>query len=194
MVVEFESKIIAIGGSAGMFVVLKEILPALPVAFPWPVVVVRHITPGAGDSIARYFEELCSLPVVEIEDKIPIQGGTIYFAPANYHLLIEEDFSFALSVDEKVNYTRPSIDVFFESVAETYRNRAVGVLLSGANADGAKGLREIKRNEGIAIVQSIESAEAPFMPGSAIEMLDPDYILEPKEMAEKLRELGNEHR
>ncbi|HKY05712.1 MAG TPA: chemotaxis protein CheB, partial [Blastocatellia bacterium] len=117
-----------------------------------------------------------SLPVVEVEDKQPIFPGKIYMAPANYHLLVEEGH-FALSTEGPVQFARPSIDVLFESAADTYRNRVVAVLLSGSNSDGAQGMARVKENGGLAVVQDPATAESRVMPDAAIAATEVDWIL-----------------
>ena len=117
------------------------------------------------------------LQVKQAEEKESIQGGTVYIAPPNYHLLIEDDHTFSLSVDNAVNYARPSIDVLFESAADVYGSDLIGVILTGNNDDGSQGLKKIKRNGGLTIVQTPESAEADGMPQAALEAVIPEYML-----------------
>jgi two-component system chemotaxis response regulator CheB len=163
--------IVAIGCSAGGVEALIRILPTLPSDFPHSVVVVIHLAPDRDALLPRLFEPRCALAVKEAEDKESIVPGTIYFAPPGYHLQVEPDRSFSLSVDEPVLYSRPSIDVTFETVARAYGPRALGVVLTGASADGAQGLRAIVECGGTAIVQDPASAEQPAMPNAALESL-----------------------
>jgi len=169
---------IVIGASAGGFVALAEILPRLPTALPQAVVVVQHLHPAGGEYMVEFLSQHCLLPVKEAEDKEPIKPGVIYVAAAQYHLLIERDRSFALSVDDKVNYSRPSIDVLFETAAAAYGPRLIGVVLTGANADGAAGLASIKARGGLTIVQDPATAEVSFMPQAAIAGTTVDHILD----------------
>lgn len=169
---------IVIGASAGGFAALTAILPRLSAALPQAVVVVQHLHPEGGEYMVEFLSQHCALPVKEAEDKEPILSGVIYVATAQYHLLIERDRSFSLSVDDKVNYSRPSIDVLFESAATTYGPRLIGVVLTGANADGAAGLAAIKAGGGLTIVQDPATAEVSFMPQAALAGSTVDYILD----------------
>ena len=132
--------------------------------------VVVHVPPDKRSVLPELFQAKCRLPVREAEDKEPISGGTIYFAPPDYHLLVEVDKSLSLSSDEPVLFSRPSIDVLFESAADAYGAALIGIVLTGANQDGAKGMRAVVEAGGIALVQSPESAFASAMPEAAIEM------------------------
>jgi len=170
--------IIVFGSSAGGYSALAEVLPQLPVDLPQAVVVAQHLHPGSGEYMVEYLSRRCRMPVREPEDKEPVLPGVIAVAAAQYHLLIERDRTFAFSVDDKVNFSRPSIDVLFESVAAVYGPRAVGVVLTGANADGAAGLRAIKAAGGLAVVQDPASAETPFMPRSALAATAVDHVLD----------------
>ncbi len=169
---------IVIGASAGGFAALTEILPRLPAALPQAVVVVQHLHPEGGEYMVESLRQHCVLPVKEAEDKESVLPGVIYVAVAQYHLLIERDRSFSLSVDDKVNYARPSIDVLFESAAVTYGPKLIGVVLSGANADGAAGLAAIKARGGLAIVQDPATAEVSFMPQAALNGTTVDHVLD----------------
>jgi len=169
---------IVIGASAGGFAALSEILPRLSKALPQAVVVVQHLHPDGGEYMVEFLSQHCPLPVKEAEDKEPVKPGVIYVAAARYHLLIERDRSFSLSIDDKVNYSRPSIDVLFESAAQTYGPKLIGVVLTGANADGAVGLATIKARGGLTIVQDPATAEVSFMPQAAIDGSQVDYVLD----------------
>ncbi|MCG8636345.1 MAG: chemotaxis protein CheB [Desulfobacterales bacterium] len=160
---------IVMGVSAGGLAALKAILPGLSGQMDQPVIIVQHMSPDSDDFLVQYFDKLCSLRVKEAEDKLPIKSGTIYFAPANYHLLVEEDRSFALSTTERVQYSRPAIDVLFETAAEVYQDGLIGVLLTGANTDGTEGIRAIRAHGGYALAQSPETCEAATMTRSAID-------------------------
>lgn len=167
---------IVIGGSAGAMKALTSLLPYFPKAYPLPVIVVLHLHPRQDRYFLEHFNKLCVLNIKEADEKENIQEGYVYFAPPNYHLLIENDKTFSLSNDEKVNYCRPSIDVFFESAANVYGSRLAAILLTGANNDGAEGLRLIKEKGGLVIVQDPQSAESPYMPEAALQIVKPDFV------------------
>jgi len=179
---------IVIGASAGGFSALGELLPQLPAGLPQAVVVVQHLHPRGGEYLVEYLNSHCAMPVKEAEDKEPILPGVIYVAPAQYHLLIEQDRIFSLSVDDKVNYSRPSIDILFSSAAAAYGPCLIGIILTGANADGACGLALIKERGGLTIVQEPKTAETPLMPQAAINQTGgPNHILPLAEIAGLLR-------
>lgn len=162
-------KAVVMGASAGAVQALLAVLPALPPSFPLPVLVVVHVPPDRDNVLVPLLQAKCRLAVKEAEDKEPIVGGVVYFAPSDYHLLVETDGCVALSTDEPVNYSRPSIDVLFESAADAYGPGVVGVVLSGANHDGAAGLRAVLDAGGSAIVQDPAEAYARAMPDAALE-------------------------
>ncbi len=168
---------IVMGGSTGSLEALSVLLPALPVRALIPVAIVVHLPPQRPSRLAAVLGAWTALPVREAEDKEPIAGGTVYVAPPNYHLLVEGTRTFALSADEAVNFSRPAIDVLFESAADAYREGLVGVVLSGGNADGARGLATVKRRGGTAIVQDPAGAPAPEMPRAAAQAAAPDHTL-----------------
>jgi two-component system chemotaxis response regulator CheB len=182
-------RLIVIGGSAGATGALTKLLPVFPAAYPLPIVVVQHLHPLQDRSFIEHFAGQCNLTVKEAGDKGVIKAGHIYFAPPNYHLLIEEDKSFSLSIDEKVNYTRPSIDVLFASAADAYGSRLIGVILTGANHDGAQGLRLIKSRGGLTIVQDPSTAESAYMPRAALEVTAVDYMLSLPDIGRLLLEM-----
>lgn len=162
---------VVIGASAGALEALSAILPALPAQFGLPVMVVVHVPPDRHSLMAELFQAKCRVRVLEPEDKEPIRGGTVYFAPADYHLLVETTESLSLSSDEPVLFSRPSIDVLFESAADAYGPALIAIVLTGANEDGAKGLRAVAEAGGVAIVQSPEHAFASAMPEAAIRLV-----------------------
>ena len=159
---------IVIGASAGGLNALQEILAPLPADFALPLLVVQHRLPAPDDFLAFSLNESCQLTVKEADEKEPIKPGFVYVAPANYHLLIERDRTLSLSVDAKVCYSRPSIDVLFETAAEVYRSGLVGIVLTGASDDGTAGMKEIKGKGGLTIAQDPATAEYAVMPRSAI--------------------------
>ncbi|HET9931240.1 MAG TPA: chemotaxis protein CheB, partial [Polyangiaceae bacterium] len=172
-----EPKAIVIGGSAGALDALTNILPALPADFALPIALVLHLLPGKPSQLASVLSLHTRLSVRETDDKQPFTPGTIYVAPPNYHLLLEKTGCLSLSVEDPVLFSRPSIDVLFESAAEAYGPSAVGVLLSGANEDGAAGLRGIAAAGGITIVQHPDTATARAMPEAALQLFKPHHVL-----------------
>lgn len=183
-------KAIVAGASFGGMNALRKMLSMLPEGFNLPVAVVLHI---GSNNISSYLSQLNNnLPVKvkEAEEKEEIKPGQVYFAPANYHLQIEKNKTFSLSTDEKVNYSRPSIDVLFETAAWAYKNELLGIVLTGSNSDGARGLEIIKKYGGTTIVQNPENAQASPMPESAIRRCTPDYILDLEDIAQKIIELN----
>ncbi len=177
-------KAVVIGTSAGGLTALAGLLPVLPADFPLPVIIVLHLHKDQRMEfmIGRYNEQ-CALTVKTADEKEIIQPGYIYFAPPDYHLLVEQDRTFSLSVDEKVNYSRPSIDVLFESAVDVYCPALIGMVFTGASSDGAKGLKAIKQNGGMAIIQNPNDAESSYMPQAAVKAVgNADYILPLKEI------------
>lgn len=168
---------ITIGVSAGGFNALKKILPELPASFSIPIAIVQHIEEKSDAYLPEYLNDVSAITVKEAEDKEEIRPGIAYLAPAGYHLLIEPDRSFSLSVDEKVNYCRPAIDLLFESAADVFGKNLIGIVLTGANADGARGLKIIKESGGLTIVENPRTAESPYMPQSAIDRTPVDHIV-----------------
>ena len=159
--------IVVIGTSWGGLAALRTIITGLPPHFDIPTVVVQHRHRDSDTMLARFLQEHTRLRVCELEDKQVIEPGRVFIAPANYHLLVESGH-FALSVEAPVRYSRPSIDVAMTSAADAYRHHAVGVVLTGANGDGAEGLRRIADAGGMAVVQDPASAEVPTMPQAAL--------------------------
>ncbi len=178
------------GCSAGGLEILRVILPELRAELPWPVIVVSHTTADSGGLLADLLSRYCRLAVIDAQDKAPIMPGVIYIAPAGYHLLVEKDKTFALSVDAKVCNVRPSIDVLFESAAEAFAGRLIGVLLTGANEDGCQGMAVIKAEGGLTIAQSPETAFAEVMPRSAITAGVVDLVLAPDAILAQLLRLA----
>ncbi|OAN62311.1 chemotaxis protein CheB [Sphingomonas sp. TDK1] len=160
--------LIVIGASAGGVQALLTLLPALPADFRRAVLIVVHVPPDHDHGLVTLFQARCRMQVCEAEDKQMPEPGTIYFAPANYHLLVEADGSMALSADEPVNHSRPAIDLLMESAADALRSRLIAVLLTGANQDGAEGLRAVARAGGIAIVEDPDTAQVRTMPAAGL--------------------------
>ncbi len=168
---------VIIGGSWGGIEAVGAILEKLPVDFPLPIVVVLHQHRKSGNHIPEIFERKCPLKVKEADEKEILERGTVYIAPANYHLLVEPDRSLSFSVTEPVHYSRPSIDVGFISAAEAYRDALIGILLTGANQDGADGVAEIKRLGGLAIIEDPDTAKVAIMPQAALARTQVDQVL-----------------
>jgi two-component system chemotaxis response regulator CheB len=166
-----------IGGSAGSIEILLKIFPSLLPSLSFPIIVVLHRKYSIDSSLQDLIAHKTSIPVKEIEDKDPIFPGTIYLAPADYHLLIEKDRQFSLDSSEKINFSRPSLDVAFESASEVYGSALTALLLSGANSDGTAGLIAIKNSGGTIIAQNPETAPVPYMPQYAIQNSPIDFIL-----------------
>lgn len=180
-------KAIVIGVSVGGMQTLSTILPELPKEFSLPIIVVQHIREGFKGGLSELLNRKSNMPVKEADEKELIRPGIVYLAPAGYHLLIEEDGTFALSIDPRVNYARPSIDVLFESAAYVYEHGLIGVILTGANSDGSQGLKKIKQYGGLTIVQDPVTAIADCMPLMAIEATEVDYVLRLEDIGPFLR-------
>lgn len=159
-------QIVVVGTSWGGLSALRELVGGLPADLRIPVVLVQHRHRQSDHLLSLLLQERTQLNVCEVEDKAPIEPGSIYVAPADYHLLIDAGF-FALSTDAPVRYSRPSIDVTFYSAADTYGAGTVGVVLTGANSDGSRGLRRIYDRGGLALIQDPATAESPTMPAAA---------------------------
>jgi two-component system chemotaxis response regulator CheB len=181
---------VVIGASAGGFEALFAVLKGLPASYPMPLVAVLHLPETHDSRLAELFGHRLSLQVREARDKETLEAGVLYFAPSGYHLSIETDRSFSLSCEERVSYARPSIDVLFASAADAFGKSLAGVLLTGANYDGAAGLAGIRIAGGLTVVQDPSSAEVATMPEAAIRRMTPDLILPLAEIHSLLRKLG----
>ncbi|MNJ51760.1 Chemotaxis response regulator protein-glutamate methylesterase [compost metagenome] len=168
---------ITVGASAGGVSALLSLFHALPVDFLIPIVCVLHVPDNRHSQLAHVFKRRLGRPVCEAQDKQAVAPGMIYFAGPGYHLSVELDRSFSLSQEERVHFSRPSIDILFESAADAYGPALVGVLLTGANEDGARGLACIKQAGGHTLVQDPREAHIATMPSAAIALQRPDYIL-----------------
>jgi two-component system chemotaxis response regulator CheB len=188
---EVKPAAVAIGGSAGAVGALLEILPRLPPRFAAPVFVVLHVPRDRKSLLAEIFGAACPLRVKEAEDKETITPSVVYVAPPDYHLLVEPNGQLSLSVAEPVQYSRPAIDVLFDSAADAYREKLVGIILTGANADGAAGLAAVARAGGLAIVQDRGSAQASAMPAAALQACPQARELTLPEIAECLCAIGS---
>ena len=184
-----EIKLVVIGGSAGSLEVLLKILPALNLGFSIPVVIVLHRKNTSDSVLAELLQSKIALPVHEVEEKEKIEAGTVYIAPADYHLLFEEDGTFSLDYSEKVHYSRPGIDVSFESAAGVYGSSLLAILLSGASSDGADGFGIVMEKGGVTIAQDPDTAEVSYMPAAAIAKHNVSYVLNVEEITAFLNAL-----
>ena len=179
------------GTSAGGTEALLQIFAELDSDFTLPIVVVQHLHPLQDEATIVKFHENCRIAIKEAEEKESISAGQVYIAPPNYHLLIEDDFSISISIDAKVNFSRPSIDVLFESAANVYGKYLIGIILTGANKDGATGIKMISALGGMTIVQDPNSAAAQAMPLAAIDAIKVDHILSPDKIGQLLNQINN---
>jgi two-component system chemotaxis response regulator CheB len=182
-------EVIVIGVSAGGLHALAQIIPALPKGYPLAVVIVQHRLNDHNDFLAQYLNNLSELEVKEPQALESILPSHIYVAPAGYHLLIERNKTFSLSVDPPICYSIPSIDVLFQSAALCYQTKLIGLILTGANSDGADGIKAIKEYGGFTIVQEPSTAEVDFMPKAAINNTDVDHIIPLKQIGIFLKQL-----
>ena len=183
---------VVIGASAGGVEALCALLPALPADTRAAVFVVIHLPRERPSRLAAIFQARCELPVREAQDKEPVTSGTVYVAPPDYHLLVDEGPRIALSTDEPVNFSRPAIDVLFESAADAYRERLLAVVLTGANHDGAAGLAAVQRRGGFAVVQDPENAEVALMPAAALQSSPTSLVFSLADIGRLLATLGGE--
>ena len=183
-------RVIVIGASAGGGEVLEKILSGLPADYAVPILIVQHLHPDVGEDFARSLGRKTRLPVVSPCDKQKIEPGKVYVAPANYHMLIERTGHVALSVAEKVKWSRPSIDVLFESAAYAWEEKVIAVLLTGANDDGVEGMRTVKAFGGLTIAQEPATAEHPVMPQAAIDAKVAEKVLTPGDISAFLAAIG----
>jgi two-component system, chemotaxis family, protein-glutamate methylesterase/glutaminase len=180
-------ELIVIGGSAGAIEVLRDVLAQLTEKFSCAVAIVIHLPPEGPIVLHQIFSGPGTPPMKVAEDKEPIAPGTIYFAPPDYHLLVERGGTFALSLDERIHYSRPAVDALFESAADAYGERLMGIVLSGANADGAAGLKAVAAAGGLAVVQALETAEMSTMPAAALRAVPESVELGIPALAELMR-------
>ena len=185
-----EINLLVIGGSAGSLEVTLKILSGLTLSLNFAVVIVLHRKATHDTSLTDLMANQTMLTVKEAEEKEDIKPGMVYLAPANYHLLIEMDHTFSIDSSEKVLYSRPSIDVTFQTAAEVYGSSLAALVLSGANADGSQGLKAIAKVGGLTIVQDPASAEVNYMPEAAIAATPVDYVLEAKDLTDFINSLS----
>jgi two-component system chemotaxis response regulator CheB len=184
-----EFKVVVIGGSAGSLQVIMQILPQLPSSICFSIVIILHRKNTEDTTLEELIALKANAIVKEVEDKVVLEAGFIYVAPAGYHLLFEKNYTISLDISEKINFSIPSIDVSFQSAAEVFKENVVGILLSGANSDGTAGLLLIKEQGGTTIVQDPSTAEIDFMPKNAIKNAEPDQILSIEAIACFLKKL-----
>ena len=183
---------VVLGGSAGAVEALAELLPSVHEGTKLSVVVVVHLPPGRPNLLPAIFRNKLAVPVKEASDKEPVGEGTVWFAPPDYHLLVERDRHFSLSIDAPVNFSRPSIDVLFESAADAYGARLLAVVLTGANDDCAAGARAVRDAGGVVVVQDPSVAEASRMPQAAIARADPQAVASLRDIAALIHRVTGE--
>jgi len=182
--------VVGIGSSWGGLAAMSKLLGGLPRDFSVPIVVVQHRSSDSDRLLADLIQDATDLTVSEADDKEPLTAGTVHIAPANYHVLVEDGF-LSLSLDAPVRFSRPSIDVMLTSAADTYGSEAIGVVLTGANEDGARGLADIVRRGGCALVQDPRTAEIAIMPSAAVKAVPSAQVLPLEALAPRLIELSH---
>ncbi|MFD1122703.1 chemotaxis protein CheB [Methylophilus flavus] len=186
-------KAIVVGASAGGIEAMMQLFSPLPPDYPLSIISVIHMPDNHDSHLAEVFQQWTRIKVEDAEDKAAIQKGRLYFAPAGYHLLIEQDATFSLSCEMPVNYSRPSIDLMMQTAAQAYGSGLLGILLTGANLDGAMGMKSIKQHGGVTIVQAPLEAKSGTMPKEAIKLQTPDLIQGLTEIKNVLLRLGDIH-
>ncbi len=184
--------IVTVGTSWGGLSAMIKLLGGLPEEFPIPIVVVQHRSKDSDKLLAQLLQDATALTVCEIEDKDALSAGTVHVAPANYHTLIEPGY-LSLTTDEPVRFSRPSIDVTFSSAADTYRSATIGVILTGANEDGSRGLAHIVKRGGRGLVQDPKTAEIPIMPDAAIKAVPSAEVIPLNDLAPRLLQLSRDN-
>lgn len=182
-------KAVVMGLSSGGMDAMKAIFLALPKDYNIPIIIVQHISPRSDSQWIYILNEKYNIQIKEAEEKEEIKKGTVYLAPPNYHLLLEKDATFSLSIDERVSYARPSIDVLFETAAEAFKEELVGVVMTGSNHDGSAGLKKIKKCGGLTLVQNPKTAFSSYMPQEAIKQAQPDHIFDLQGIIQFLKSL-----
>ncbi|MFD2582569.1 chemotaxis protein CheB [Pedobacter vanadiisoli] len=180
-----------IGGSAGSLDVLLEIFPALRNDIPFPIVLVVHRKASNESLLTDLLKSRTNLAVSEANEKEFLSPGKVFIAPADYHMLIEQDQSISLDYSEKINYSRPSIDVTFQSAAEVFKEKLVCILLSGSNADGVEGLKSVNNFKGRVVIQNPYTAIMPYMPQQAVLNVEPHVVLDSHDMADYINKLND---
>ncbi|MDP4267393.1 MAG: chemotaxis protein CheB [Bacteroidota bacterium] len=185
-------KAIVIGGSAGSFPIISKILESIPADFHLPVILCLHRLKHIKHGFVEALNIKSAINIIEPDDKTMIKPGMGYLAPANYHMFVELGYNIALSTEEMLNFSRPSIDLTFDTASYVYKEKLIGIILSGANKDGAEGLLKIKQRGGFTIVQDINEATVKTMPESALKLFNPDLILTSDEIANFVNNLKND--
>lgn len=183
------NKVVVVGGSAGSLDVILKLVAEFPAQANACYIIVTHRKNDTDSVLVNILSARTTMTVREVEDKEDLHPNRVYIAPADYHLLVESEESFSLDSSEKIHYSRPSIDVTFESVADVFKENTIGILLSGANADGAKGLKRIKQVGGFSIAQEPQSAEVGYMPAQAIKIKAVNKVLETNEIGPFVEQL-----
>jgi two-component system chemotaxis response regulator CheB len=185
-----DNRLLAIGGSAGSLQVILSLLPAFGEGFPMPVLVILHRNGVFESSLEDLFASRTTMPIREVEEKEILQNGVAYICPADYHVLLEKDHSFSLDYSERINFSRPSIDVTFRSAADVYGPGLICLLLSGGNADGVEGMQYAQERGGLTIVQDPATAEVPYMPQQAVTRMKTDFVIPAGQIPAFIRGLG----
>ena len=185
-----QDKILLIGGSAGSLAVILSILAAMGKGYPMPVLVVLHRNNVFESSLEELMASRTQLAIREIEEKELIVPGVVYLCPADYHVLVEQDHTFSLDYSERVNFSRPSIDVTFRSAAEVYGAGVVALVLSGGNADGTEGMQYVQEQGGFTIVQDPQTAEVPYMPQQVLLRMGVDLVVPTDELPGVIKGFG----
>lgn len=188
-----EIKIVVIGGSAGSYNVIKKILLSLPADFPLPIVLCLHRLKDVRNGFMESLNLNSKITVKEPDDKDLVKPGFAYLSPANYHLLVEPGHNFALSTEDNINFSRPSIDITFETAGYAFRDKMVGIILSGANSDGAKGMYNAFKNGAYTIIQDPENASFKTMPGEVLKLFTPHKVLTDNEIVDFINSLRNNY-
>ena len=183
-----------IGGSAGSLDVLLKLLPSLDIDLAFPILIIIHRKNGADSLLPELLSGRTRLTVKEAEEKEPLLPGVIYIAPSDYHVLVELDHTISLDYSEKINYSRPAIDVSFQTAAEVFQDRLACVLLSGSNADGVDGLKYVKQWGGLTVIQNPDNAQVAYMPAQAKLHVEIDKILNAEDMGEFINLLSQSTR
>jgi two-component system, chemotaxis family, protein-glutamate methylesterase/glutaminase len=187
-------KIVIIGGSAGSYNVVKKILSSVPANFPLPIVLCLHRLKDVRNGFVESLNIDSSIPVKEPLDKDPVKAGFAYLSPANYHMLIEPGQSFALSTESDINYSRPSIDITMETAGFAFRGKMAGIVLSGTNTDGARGLFSAYKNGAFTVIQQPGNAQFATMPGEVLKYFTPHKIFTDEEIVSFINSLkGNKY-
>lgn len=189
-IVKCSIELLVIGGSAGSLEVILKAFPKLLVKLPFAVIVVLHRKQNTDTTLIDLLSTKTKIPVIEANEKEPIKAGCIYVAPADYHLLIENDRTLSLDYSEKVNFSRPCIDITFQTAAETYKSALACLLMSGASADGVEGLELVKTLKGLTAVQDPRTAEVSYMPQKALEKMKVDFIVDTEKVSDFVNSLA----